>query len=177
MTDSRLAPIRDSRALAGRGGNAYTGARTHARRRGGTMELTGNKPLTAAVCAGLLLAAVAAPAGEAAAPKLEVLADVPFAPGNITVAADGTVVISTHPSFAADVTGLKVAPDHTVSPFPHPEDGAKLQRVLSVRNDDAGHVWMLSGTPGPAKKDLYVVDLKSGAIVRTIAIDAPGSFL
>jgi len=137
------------------------------------------KPLAAAsALSGMLLAAPdAGSAAAATMPRLEVLADLPAAPGNVTVGADGTAVVSTHPSFAADQIGLRIAPDRTVTPFPHQDESAKLQRVLSVRNDDAGHVWMLSGTPGPAKKDLYVVDVKSGALVRTISIDAPGSFL
>lgn len=124
-------------------------------------------------CAAILLAAAAA----AAAPKLEVLADLPAAPGNVTVAPDGTAVVSAHPSSRAEVIGLKITSDGTVTPFPPAQVGASMQRVLSVRADDTGHVWMLAGTPGPGAKDLYVVDTKTGAIDRTIAIEAPGSFL
>jgi sugar lactone lactonase YvrE len=129
----------------------------------------------AAACAALLLSLPAA--APAAAPNLELLAELPAAPGNVTVAPDGTVVVSAHPSSRADVIGLKITRDGTVAPFPPRDIGADMQRVLSVRADDAGRVWMLAGTPGPGAKDLYVVDLKTGALDRTIAIDAPGSFL
>jgi sugar lactone lactonase YvrE len=126
-----------------------------------------------AACMAMLLA----PALAMAPSGLEVLADLPAAPGNVTVAPDGTAVVSAHPSSRADVIGLKITRDGTVTPFPPASTAAGMQRVLSVRADDAGHVWMLAGTPGPGAKHLYVVDLKSGALERTIAIDAPGSFL
>ncbi len=90
---------------------------------------------------------------------------------------DGLVVVSTHPSFKADVIGFGITPDGAVAPFPPKEIGTGMQRVLSVRADDHGHVWMLAGTPGPGIKNLYVVDARTGAIERTIAIDAPGAFL
>ncbi|MEJ0098537.1 MAG: L-dopachrome tautomerase-related protein [Pseudomonadota bacterium] len=131
----------------------------------------------ASACAALALASTASAAAATPPPKLEVLADIPAAPGNVTVAPDGLVVVSTHPSFAADVMGYRIDKGGAVMPFPAKELGTGMQRILSVRADDKGHVWMLAGTPGPAVKNLYVVDAKSGAIDRTIAIDAPGAFL
>ena len=137
--------------------------------------MTSRTPVAAA-CAALVLAVTVA-AAATPAPRLEVLADLPAAPGNVTVAPDGTVVVSAHPSSRANVIGFSITKDGMVAPFPSQEVGAGMQRVLSVRADDAGHVWMLAGTPGPGAKDLYVVNAKTGAIDRTIAIDAPGSFL
>src|SRR5690606_3904162 len=49
---------------------------------------------------------------------------------------------------------------------------ARMGRVLSVRDDDDGDVWLLSGQGGT--KNLYVADIATGALERVIEIDAPG---
>ncbi len=130
--------------------------------------------------AAAILAAAALPLGPALAqdaPEMEILADLPVGPGNLTVTEDGAVVISAHPSYESDSIGVIVSPDGAVAPFPPAETGADMQRVLSVRADGNGQVWMLSGMPGPGGKAFYIVDAKTGALVRTIEVEAPGSFL
>lgn len=106
------------------------------------------------------------------APKVEVLAELPNGPGNLTVAPDGTVIVSVHPSFESDVIAYAVDPDGAVRPFPSEEASDGMGRVLSVRADDEGNVWMLSGQGGA--KHLYVADIATGDLERTIEIDAPG---
>ena len=121
-----------------------------------------------AVAAGLSGAALA----QDAAPAVELVAEIPNGPGNLTVAPDGTAIISVHPSFASDIIAYAVSPEGEVRPFPDATANARMGRVLSVRADDDGNVWMLSGQGGT--KNLYVADIATGALERTIEIDAPG---
>lgn len=128
----------------------------------------------ALLCAGLAASAASA---QEAAPELELVAEIPNGPGNLTVAPDGTVILSVHPSYESDVIAYAVSPQGDVRPFPSPEASEGMGRVLSVRADDEGNVWMLSGQGGGATRHLYVADIATGALERTIEIDAPGSFL
>jgi sugar lactone lactonase YvrE len=130
-----------------------------------------------AIAASLLLAscAVAPPAP----PPLEVIAAAPNAPGNITVTPDGLVVVSVHPSFESDVAAY-VAAGGEVEAFPEggagriaTGDGPGMRRVLSVRADRDGMVWLLSGQPGPNPRTFYVWDLAARAMDRVIEIE-PG---
>ena len=126
--------------------------------------------------AALACAVLLAGAASAQAPDVEVLADLPNGPGNLTVTPDGTVIISVHPSYQSDVIAYAVSPEGEVRPFPSPEASEGMGRVLSVRADQNGDVWMLSGMGGPAAKNFYIVDVATGALERTIAVESPGSF-
>lgn len=137
--------------------------------------------MTKALAAAALLAAASAafPVAGAAqdAPKLEVMTELPGGPGNITVTPDGLVVVSVHPSFpAGGAAAMAVTQGGEFSWFPRGEGAAEMQRVLSVRADDQGRVWMLAGMPGPRPKTFYLADAETGDIVRTIEVEAPGSF-
>lgn len=129
-------------------------------------------PTRRAAMASVLAAVLAYPAFAQDAPQPEIVAEIPNGPGNLTVAPDGTVIISVHPSFASDIVAYAVSPQGQVRPFPDAEANARMGRVLSVRADDDGNVWMLSGQGGT--KELYVADIETGALERTIEIDAPG---
>jgi sugar lactone lactonase YvrE len=131
--------------------------------------MTMRSAAAASLCIAFLAGAAAAQTGE---PELELLAQLPNGPGNLTVAPDGTVVISVHPSFASEIIAYAVSPQGQVRPFPDAAANAAMGRVLSVRADDDGNVWMLSGQGGT--RNLYVVDIETGALRRTIGIDAPG---
>src|SRR5690606_23879331 len=85
------------------------------------------KPLSfaaALACAGLLASAAVAQD----APKPELLAELPNAPGNLTVAPDGTVIISVHPSYPSDVIAYTVDTDGEVRPFPSAAASAGMSR-------------------------------------------------
>ena len=114
----------------------------------------------------LLPAACAATPDAAMAqaePEIEVIAQLPAGPGNITVAPDGLIIVSVHPSYPSDIVAL-AADGADVAPFPNPEwartvTGDKtpgMRRVLSVRADGDGKVWLLSGMGG--KRTFYIWD-------------------
>ena len=119
-----------------------------------------------------------------AEPEIEVLAQLPGGPGNITVTGDGLVITSIHPSYDSEIVAV-AADGAAVRPFPDgdwatalgadaAEDGGPgLKRVLSVRADRDGKVWLLAGFPGPAPRTFYVWDTTTGAMDHVIDV-VPG---
>jgi hypothetical protein len=107
-------------------------------------------------------------------PRLEVVAEAPAGPGNITVTQDGLTVLSVHPTYAGERPAMAVAPDGTVGWFP--AAGQEIARVLAVRAGRDNDIWMLAGMPDQQPKRIYIVDAATGVLKRTLAIEAPGSF-
>lgn len=121
-----------------------------------------------------VLAALAAAARAADAPALEVVAEAPAGPGNITVTRDGLAIVSVHPTYSGERVAMAVSPTGEVRWFP--AAGQELARVLAVRATRDGKVWMLAGMPDQQPKRIYIVAANTGIVERTIEIDAPGSF-
>jgi hypothetical protein len=95
--------------------------------------------------------------------SLEELAVVDAAPGNITVAQDGTVIMTVHPSMPSQYLALAIR-DGVATPFPNAElasraniDNGGMRPVLGIRADREDRVWMLS-TGGA--QHLYAWDLR-----------------
>lgn len=130
------------------------------------------RSFTLVLAAGMTFTATGAAFAQQGTPDVEILAEIPAAPGNLTVAPDGTVIISVHPSSPSEVIAYAVSPGGEVRPFPSAEASEGMGRVLSVRADADGNVWMLSGQGGT--KELYVTDAATGELERTIRINAPG---
>ena len=93
---------------------------------------------------------------------LEVVAELPYPPGNVTVSEEGRVFFSFHP--AGNKGDIKVAElvDGEVVPFPSDMKlQGSLHTVLSVRVQ-AGMLWMLDyGNFGLHKARLYAFDLET----------------
>lgn len=107
------------------------------------------------------------------APRLEIVGNAPAGPGNVTVTPDGRAIVSVHPTYSGERVAMAVVGGDS-SWFP--AEGVDLARVLAVRATRDGTVWMLAGMPDQQPKRIYIVDVASGALERTIAIEAPGSF-
>lgn len=105
---------------------------------------------------------------------LEVIAQAPAGPGNITVTPNGLTIASVHPTYTGERPAMVVQPDGNVRWFP-PAD-QDVARVLAVRATRDGKVWMLAGMPDQQPKRIYIVDVGTGRVERTLEIDAPGSF-
>lgn len=71
---------------------------------------------------------------------LEVVAEVPKGPGNITVTPEGMIVMSLHQFYAPDMPVVRLGSDGKLLPF---AQAASLDSVLGIQADRDGVVWML----------------------------------
>lgn len=93
---------------------------------------------------------MALPAGANEPGSMTVVAEAQQGPGNLTVVADGTVVMSLHPFFSPEVRVVSVGEDGELKPFPNETwatgtpDRLSLDAVLGIQADPRGStVWML----------------------------------
>jgi len=103
----------------------------------------------ATVCLPLLLitACATAPAPEN---RLEVVAELTQAPGNIAVTSDGRLIVSQHSLYRPEIPVVEVLADGSVRPFPNAdwglgrdEAGVGFESVLGIQAGEDGVVWML----------------------------------
>ncbi|MDT8397476.1 MAG: L-dopachrome tautomerase-related protein [Pseudomonadales bacterium] len=116
-------------------------------------------------------------------PVLETVAVLDDPPGNITVAPDGTVLVSVHPSLTPRYVALAIHQGE-VHAFPtgawstvlHQEaraGQAGMLPVLGIRAGADGLVWMLSGFAGQSVKHLYAWDMNNDQLRHDFQFSAP----
>ena len=125
--------------------------------------------------AALLLAISTATAGE-----LEIVAELPHTPGNITLSQGGRVFVSMHQLFQPPFAVAELI-DGALIPFPNAAwsdhsvaSDNKLNAVLGIQAAADGLLWMLDngvGTGQPAK--LVAWDLAAGSLAHNIALAPP----
>ena len=127
------------------------------------------------------------PTAQADDVKLEVVATLQDAPGNITLTPDGRMIISLHQFYGPKLRVVEVAKDGSLTPFPNAAWNADsgpytFDAVLGVQSDTRGVVWMLDngGRRGTSPK-LVGWDTAANKLAKLIEIApdaAPaGSFL
>lgn len=130
---------------------------------------------------------LAAPAPSAQ--RLETVAELQQAPGNVTLTPEGRVILSLHQMYAPEVQVVELQPDGSLRPFPTVEwnraegEGAtRLDAVLGVQSDLEGVVWMLdNGLRTGVTPKLVGWDTRAEALRTVIPLPppatVPGSFL
>jgi sugar lactone lactonase YvrE len=117
------------------------------------------------------------------ADALELVADLPYPPGNVTVSATGRVFATFHPEGSPPISVFELV-DGTPVAYPPgglPGDLA-YQSVLSLRVDRKNRLWVLDyGRYGLGTARLLAFDLATGALVQRhdfpAKIALPGSML
>lgn len=89
-------------------------------------------------------------AGTCFASELELVAEMPVAPGNITVTPLNRIILTLHPFYFPKLKVVELAKDGSLTPFPdldwNKEDPRKAlawDTVLGIQCDKRGIVWML----------------------------------
>jgi sugar lactone lactonase YvrE len=110
----------------------------------------------------------------------DVLADLDVGPGNVTVTANGRIVMSLHQFYQPKFSVVELK-NHQLSPFPNREWSAadstaaiKLDSVLGIRADASGTVWMLdNGMRSGVTPKLVGWNTKTDKLQRLIYLPAP----
>jgi len=132
----------------------------------------------------LLLCAACAPQPAPEA-KLEVVAELAQAPGNIAVTPDGRLIMSQHALYRPPTAVVEVLPDGSVRPFPNEawagardEAGVGFESVLGIQAGADGIVWMLDN--GRRSSRLVAWDTRGDELHQVIELGdsarAKGSF-
>jgi sugar lactone lactonase YvrE len=126
-----------------------------------------------------LLAALAAPMAQRPSPKLELVAQMTDAPGNITLTPQGRIITSLHQFFAPNWRVVEVTPKGAIA-FPNLAwnqgggDRVTLDTVLGLQADAKGVVWLLdNGMRGGSTPKLVGWDTQRNQLAKVIYIPAP----
>jgi sugar lactone lactonase YvrE len=102
------------------------------------------------LCACLCLVCANFTTRSSSAAELEVVAELPVAPGNITVTPLNRIILTLHPFHFPNLKVVELAKDGTLTPFPNLEWNTKdpgralaWDTVLGIQCDKRGVVWML----------------------------------
>jgi len=117
--------------------------------------------------------------------RLEVVAELSQAPGNIAVTPEGRLLVSNHALFRPQVPVIEVLPDGSVRPFPNEEwakkpdaEGIGFNGVLGIQAGEDGIVWMLDN--GRRGSRLVAWDTHEDVLHKVIELGGParakGSF-
>lgn len=126
-----------------------------------------------ALLAALLLLAAVLP-GHSAAADLEVVAELPVGPGNITVTPDKRIILSLHPFYSPDKRVVELTRGGKLIPFPDASWNAgdlrtshSFDSVLGIQCDKNGVVWMLdNGLRGGSTPKLVGWDTSENRLAR-----------
>ena len=123
------------------------------------------------ICFSLLLAGCAVN-------KLEVVAELSQAPGNIAVTPDKRIIVSQHALYMPHYRVVEVLPDGTTTPFPNEEwatepgnDGIGLNSVIGIQSDQQGIIWMLDNGRGFSR--VVAWDSQKNALHKIIDVPEP----
>lgn len=106
--------------------------------------------------------------GEA---KLEIVAEMPFRPGNVAVSATGEVFSTIHPLGNPSIQLVKVNPGNSYSAFPNASWQRKAETEatsktfdtpLGIRVDSKNRVWIIDMGLNYGKTRLFAFDAKTG---------------
>lgn len=110
--------------------------------------------------------------------KLEVVAELSQAPGNIAVTPDKRLIVSQHALYMPHYRVVEVLSDGTTKPFPNEEwatepgkDGIGLNSVIGIQSDQQGIIWMLDN--GRDFSRVVAWDSKKNALHKIIEIPEP----
>jgi sugar lactone lactonase YvrE len=131
-----------------------------------------------AACLSLLLAVAAS---ALPAPDLEVVAELPVGPGNITVTPDNRVIMSLHPFYMPDKRVVELANGGKLVPFPDASWNTgdlttdhSFDSVLGIQCDAKGVVWMLdNGFRSGSIPKLVGWDTVENRLARIIHLGPP----
>lgn len=112
---------------------------------------------------------------------LEVVAQLPVCPGNITVTPDNRVIISLHPFHSPTNRVVELTSEGKLVPFPNAawnrgsgDHGQSFDSVLGVQSDARGVVWMLdSGLRGGTEPKLVGWNTRENRLERIIPLMPP----
>jgi len=132
-------------------------------------------------CVLALLVLFAIGAGPCPAVELEVVAQLPVGPGNITVTPDNRIIISLHPFYAPDNRVVELTRDKKLLPFPDPTWNSgdlrtdhSFDSVLGIQCDRKGVVWMLdNGLRSGSPPKLVGWDTSDNRLARIIHLKPP----
>lgn len=120
------------------------------------------------------------PAGD---PRLETIATLDVAPGNITVTPQGDRIISLHNFHDPELQVARMSEDGQLTAFPNEamnaagsNDPLALDNVLGLRSDSAGRVWMLDmGNKSGVTPKIVAWDTASDELHRVIELPEPAT--
>ena len=111
--------------------------------------------------------------------RLEVVAELSQAPGNIAVTPEGRLIISQHALYMPPHPVIELLPDGSTKPFPNEtwavkpgKDGVGLTSVLGIQSDQQGIVWMLDNGMGSSR--LVAWDTRKDALHKIVEVTEPG---
>lgn len=103
------------------------------------------------------------------ADALEVVASLPYPPGNVTISEEGRVFFTFHPEGNKGAVQLAELVDGAAVAWPDERFSEDSHTILSIRIDRFGHLWALDyGLAGLHRPTLTALDLQSGEIVRRV---------
>ncbi|MGH8547466.1 MAG: L-dopachrome tautomerase-related protein [Methylococcales bacterium] len=129
----------------------------------------------------MLLFAPAISIADSSESSYEILAKLTRAPGNVTVAASGRIVMSLHPFYAPEYSVVEYNPNGILLPFPNQalndragHSDLTLDSVLGIRTDRNGVVWMLdTGIRSGVTPKLVGWDTEAERLHRVIYLPPP----
>jgi sugar lactone lactonase YvrE len=107
--------------------------------------------------------------------SLTVVATLPVPPGNITLLADGRIILSLHQFDDPDMCVAELV-DGGLRPFPNGpgSDRIEFESVLGIQADANGHVWMLdNGNRNQVLPKLVAWDTGADRLARVIYLPPP----
>ena len=113
--------------------------------------------------------------------RLEVVAELTLAPGNITLTPEGRIFVSLHQFYTPETRVVEVTTDGEIIAFPDREwsEGGQLEKialdsVLGIQSDANGIVWMLdNGIRGNSTPKLVGWDSLNHKLARLIYLPLP----
>ncbi|MDJ0575395.1 MAG: L-dopachrome tautomerase-related protein, partial [Xenococcaceae cyanobacterium MO_234.B1] len=113
--------------------------------------------------------------------RLEVVAELTLAPGNITLTPEGQIFVSLHQFYSPEMRVVEITTDGKLIAFPNREwsEGGQVEQialdsVLGIQSDTNGIVWMLdNGIRGKSTPKLVGWDTRDRELARLIYLPPP----
>lgn len=122
-------------------------------------------------------------------PKLEVVAELNFRPGNVAVSKTGRVFSTIHPLGGGDIQVVEITSPKNYKQYPSvgyqkngkPASDEAFDTPLGIKFDANGFLWIIDMGQTLGKTRLWSIDIKTNKVVRKIelpqAIAPKGSFI
>ncbi len=113
--------------------------------------------------------------------RLEVVAELPLAPGNITLTPEGEIFVSLHQFYTPEMRVVEITTDGKMTAFPNRKwsEGGQVEQialdsVLGIQSDVNGIVWMLdNGIRGKSTPKLVGWDTRDRKLAKLIYLPPP----